>query len=498
MLWATMKILLAGYNIDSEVIDALKKKSPERKDITPETLSASYARISRDPRPVDVLRKAAREEVEKARRSNQTIIFKMGHHSVAEHAVFNFDIIGVSRLAVEEIERFRLASYTEKSQRYITLQGDFLLPQEIRESGQDDLFTGIVEQQNALYRRLYDKLRPWFFEKHPELAGDKKRHSVLDGWAKEDARYAVCLATLGQLGMTVNARALELMIRRFSARKWAELQEFSRRVYGLARGIAPSIILFAESGKFDIETYPSLENEVRTMEWKETSRQEPVRLVDWTDDADDRLTAALLHTASCKPYESCFQKARGMSFEEKESFIKRAFEHMEFYDTVLREFEYISLTFELIVSATCFAQLKRHRMATLTRQPYDTSLGVTVPPSIEETGMRDDFLRIMEETEEAHRRLGKKMDFGADYILTNAHRRRVLFKLNARELYHFARLREDPTAQWDIRRTAVEISRRARKIMPLTCLLLGSKEDYPRLYEHVFGKKPRFDPPPFA
>ena len=52
----------------------------------------------------------------------------MGHHSVAEHAVFNFDVIGISRLAMEELEKFRLCSYTEKSQRYITLDKDFVLP----------------------------------------------------------------------------------------------------------------------------------------------------------------------------------------------------------------------------------------------------------------------------------------------------------------------------------------------------------------------------------
>ena len=136
-----MKVVLAGYNVDRDVLDELKRLAgPERLDVTPETLSASYARISRDPRPADELRRAARKEVEKARRSNQTIIFKMGHHSVAEHAVFNFDVVGPSRLAIEELERFRLASFTEKSQRYITLGDDFVVPDEVAASGQLDAF----------------------------------------------------------------------------------------------------------------------------------------------------------------------------------------------------------------------------------------------------------------------------------------------------------------------------------------------------------------------
>ena len=64
---------------------------------------------------------------------------------------------------------------------------------------------------------------------------------------------------------------------------------------------------------------------------------------------------------------------------------------MEFYDFPLREFEYVSLTYDLAVSGTCFAQIKRHRMATLTAQKYNPVLGVTVPPSIEEIGARREF-----------------------------------------------------------------------------------------------------------
>ena len=74
-IFIVVKVLLAGFNLDKEVIDDLKRHSPPRDDVTPETLSASYARISRDARPVDELRAAARAEVERARRSNQSIIF---------------------------------------------------------------------------------------------------------------------------------------------------------------------------------------------------------------------------------------------------------------------------------------------------------------------------------------------------------------------------------------------------------------------------------------
>jgi thymidylate synthase ThyX len=184
-----------------------------------------------------------------------------------------------------------------------------------------------------------------------------------------------------------------------------------------------------------------------------------------------------------------------MSEDEKKRLVRRSFRFMEFYDFPLREFEYADLTFDLVLSASCFAQFKRHRMATLTCQDYDPSLGITLPPSISEIGAEKEFLEIIERTEQTYERLRKLTGRAADYVLTNSHRRRALLKLNVRELYHISRLREDASAQWEIRRIAAEMSRRARDMMPLACLLLGGKDAYPDVYAEILGRRPRMIPP---
>jgi flavin-dependent thymidylate synthase len=502
-----MKVVLAGYNVDKEVIDDLKRRSPPRDDVTPETLSASYARISRDPRPADELRAVARREVERARRSNQAIIFKMGHHSVAEHAVFNFDIIGLSRLALEEVEKFRLCSYTEKSQRYIMLGDDFVVPEEIKKARLERIFLKTIRAQNKLYHELYALLKPHLFIKYRDLARNPLNHPVLEGWAKEDARYVVSLATEGQVGLTINARNLELLIRRFAARKSAELRELTERIYELAKDVAPSIILFTEASDFDARTYGELEDAARPLLEKKgkrpdkkpsasRSREKAVFLADVPPDGDDRILAALLHTSSAEPYDRCLRRVRWMSPAQKKELAKTAFRHQEFYDFPLREFEYADMTFALVISASCFAQLKRHRMATLTAQQYDPALGVTCPPTVEEVGAEPEFRRIIALTEETYTALSKKTGPEiAAYILTNAHRRRVLLKVNVRELYHISRLREDPTAQWEIREAVGRMSALARGEMPLSCLLLGGKDRYPGLFRKVFGLDPKMSPP---
>ncbi len=496
-----MRVVLAGYNVDSAVLDELKKSSPPREDVTPETLSASYARISRDPRPADELRAAARAEVDRARRSNQSIIFKMGHHSVAEHAVFNFDVIGISRLAIEEIERFRLCSFTEKSQRYITLGADFVIPEEVRRAGKEDLFVGTVKAQNALYHRLYERLKPFAFDKYADAAANPKNHSILDGWAKEDARYIVSLATEGQLGLTLNARNLELLIRRFASKGLEELRVFNARIHALAKGVAPSIILFTDSSEFDEATYPDiaaaadrLSAQVGGGERRRGAAKDVV-LAGFPEDGDASVIAALLHTVTRLSYQKCLERVKSSGPSVRKDIALRAFKRMEFYDFPPREFEHAELVYDLVVSASCFAQLKRHRMATLTWQRYDPRLGVTVPPSVLEIGAEKEFRAVIDRTNETHAVLVKEIGPAADYVLTNAHRRRALLKVNVRELYHISRLREDVTAQWEIRRAAAEMSRLAKKAMPLACLMLGGKDAYPGIYAKVFGRPPKLSPP---
>jgi flavin-dependent thymidylate synthase len=490
-----MKIILAGFNLDYETIREFQKLHPEVQNLTPETISAAYARISRSPKPVDELREIARQEVEKARQSNRNIVFDMGHSSIAEHAVFNIDVIGVSRILVEEIEKFRLCSYTEKSQRYVLFKDDFVIPAEIREAGLEDAYIGTLREQNRFYQKLYEKLKPHVFEKHRDLAADPKNRSMIEGWAKEDARYILSLATETQLGMTINARNLELMLRRLAAHPLAEAQEYSSELYEATKNIAPSLIRYTKATDYDRLTRQALKEkaitlyEERDQTWKPNTSgrvNKNVALVYVTPEADNRIVASLIHSSSNFPFSQCLQIVSSMNRREKEGFVKTALRHVKAYDPVLREFEHVDLHFELIINASCFAQMKRHRMATITGQEYDPSLGVTIPPAIIEIGMEKAFMEIVKRTEKTFGELKKHTPTAAGYILTNSHRKRISMKVNARELYHIARLRADAHAQWDIRQMAEQMVYLGKREMPLTLMLATGKDGFTSLYDQTF------------
>ncbi|MGV8057681.1 MAG: FAD-dependent thymidylate synthase [Smithellaceae bacterium] len=486
-----MKILLAGYNLDYDLIRELKDKCAASQDITPETISAAYARISRSPKPVDELRSDARAEIAKARKSNRNIVFEMGHSSVAEHAVFNIDVIGASRLLIEEIEKFRLCSYTEKSQRYVLFDKDFVIPEEIKNAGCTDLFVSTIGMQNDYYRELYDKLKPHVFANNKTLAENPANNSLLEGWAKEDARYTISLATETQLGMTINARNMELMLRRLAALPLSEAREYSNKLYAATKDIAPSLIRYTKATNYDRLTRVNLHRQAAAFSDKYPQkagihRTPFVQLSFATPDADTKVAAVLLFSSSDLDFQQCLTQATGLTPGEKKALFKTVFEHIQPHDAALRELENIDLQFELVMSASCFAQLKRHRMATIICQDYDPHLGVTIPQAVVAIGQQKQFREIMRKTGYAYEQIREKAPLAAPYVLTNAHRKRVLMKVNARELYHLARLRADGHAQWDIRQLSEEMLKRAKKVMPLTLLMACGKDSFADLYKKTF------------
>lgn len=476
-----MKIILAGYNVDRSLISNMPG---EKYPATPETLSAAYARISRNPKPIDELRSDALEDVKRARKSNTSIVFGLGHSSVAEHAVFNFDLIGVSRLAVEAIESHRLNSYTEKSQRYIKINKDYIVPEEIAGAGAAEEFTEMVNTQFDAYSHILEKLHPYFIKKYGVKEGDKKEASRIEGLAKEDARYALPLATTSQLGMTINARNLEYLIQRLAGDPLAENRRISRALYESTSDIASSLIKYVEP-KTHFNSQPEIIKENIS-----AAPAEPDFVKMIKSDADGETTVIAAMTAdSAGGFDRALQKASAMKKEERIEFFRNKLCGLEKWDRVPREFELADFTFELIISSSCFAQLKRHRMATIIPYKYDTVLGFTVPESIKETGTENLLAKVMHESEKLYGKLKSKIPHAADYALTNAHRRRVLMKMNARELYHFSRLREDEHSQWDIRLIAGEVMNKVRQEMPALFILACGKDRFSELINSIYPSR---------
>ncbi len=505
-----MDIKLAGFNVDRDATDELKKILSKGKlsgkdrltalkiisNLTPETISAAYARISRDPRNIPELREEARKDVTASRKSNKAIIFTMGHKSIAEHARFNFDVMGISRRAVEEIEQNRLDSYTEKSQRYITMNGDFVLPKEIKGTKFEPDFLELVELQNSFYKKNLEKITNWHHKQDYsglyKTVGAKKadkQKTVREGLGKEDARYSLGLATQTQLGMTVSARTLETLITRLRSSDNEEVKEIGEKLFNEVDGIAPSVIKYTQPSDYFSKTRPELRQFVSELIKKNKTDdfifdEERIKLYPGLK-RDDSITAGLVFSSSNLSYRKCLLMIDQISQDEKRELLNQTMKYQEKQDPMLREYELGDRVAEMTMSSSAFAQMKRHRMNTLISQEYNPDLGLTLPESIKKVGLESELEDVVRKSIKLHNNLlaeGYPKSV-AEYALTNANRRRVLFDANNRQAHAFCMERENLTAQWDIRKTANEYHKMLRYHTgdPLTTRALCGKHEFDEL-----------------
>ena len=111
---------------------------------------------------------------------------RMGHLSVFEHASFTFGIEGVSRAMTHQLVRHRIASYSQRSQRYVKEEGfRFVVPPEVESS----------HEAREVFGRVMELCR----EAYEELLGL--------GIEREDARYLLPNACFTSIVVTMNARS---------------------------------------------------------------------------------------------------------------------------------------------------------------------------------------------------------------------------------------------------------------------------------------------------
>lgn len=161
---------------------------------------------------------------EKAKKMIKKVV-DMGHLSVVEHAYFTFSVEGVSRSLTHQLVRHRIASYSQQSQRYVSMdKAEYVLPPSI---------AGDAES-----KKLYKKVMDDTWKAYNELA--KKV-------PKEDARYVLPNACDTNITVTMNARELwHFFSLRCCRRAQWEIRMMAWKMLVEARKAAP--ILFENAG----------------------------------------------------------------------------------------------------------------------------------------------------------------------------------------------------------------------------------------------------------
>ena len=154
-------------------------------------------------------------------------ILSCGHLSVLEHAAFTFGVEGISRAASHQLVRHRLASYAQKSQRYVKENHafDYIVPPNIINQ------PSICKEYEELMRKIFSLYS----------------RCLSEGVPAEDARYILPNATETKLIVTMNARELYHFFRlRCCYRAQWEIRNLAIDMLEKVKKVAP--VLFGEAG----------------------------------------------------------------------------------------------------------------------------------------------------------------------------------------------------------------------------------------------------------
>ncbi len=153
-------------------------------------------------------------------------IVGMGHHSVIEHAVFTFSVEGVSRALTHQLVRHRMASFSQQSQRYVSLtEPTYVTPHTIE--GDPEAEKRFEETMDSIWKAYRDL---------EEM-----------GIPAEDARYLLPNGCTTNITITMNARELLhfFSLRCCNRAQW-EIREMADRMLELCMEGSP--VIFKDAG----------------------------------------------------------------------------------------------------------------------------------------------------------------------------------------------------------------------------------------------------------
>ncbi len=440
------------------------------RSLSPETIAVAFAKTSRSP---ESFRDIASElSDEKSAQFHEKWVVGYGHASVAEHAVLHIAFENVSRLAIESIEGNRLASYTEKSTRYQKWGSeDFFIPSELDGHALRDDYVDTIRLLFKAYADSLEPVRSLVLERFA-----RRENEGAEAWDRrlrskyvDVCRFLLPAASLANVGMTANARVLENMIRKMLSHELSEVCEIGEKVKEVAKAETPTLVKYADAVPYLMETcgefalaptpVPMGEGLIVEDDW--------CTLISFDKDGEKKVLAAALFRFGEMSYAEALSYVKALKKPAREKLAGSLLGRLGKYDVPLRELEYSTYVFDLVMDQGAYAEFKRHRMMTQTPQRLTTRLGYATPRLITEAGFGSQYEVAMNAAHEMFEKLYAVSPTIAQYVVPNGYNRRVLAEFNLREAFAFCQLRSAANAHFSIRRVAQRMYDEISKVHPL-------------------------------
>lgn len=454
---------------------------------TPEQLAVAIAKCSRSSTPFD--QNVDDVSLEKAADFHEKWVVGYGHASVAEHAVASVAFQNVPQTIIKIIEDSRLASYTEKSSRYVVFTRDRVaIPDTLTNSRHAKKISEVFDHLYGLYEALLPELTPLMEARFPKPAdmADGAYKASTKARVCDVARYLLPAAALTSIGMTGNGRVWEYVITKLLSSRDPLARTVGQEVKAVLKGPPnmdrdqalhsrplPTLLKYAEPHAYLSETPYILEalSQEITKTIVSVSRQataeQPVVITQDDTDAELHIAAALISRFGRASHAAALEQLKKRP-DIVERVLRAALDPRGPHDAPLREFEHAAFQHEIVMDYGAWRDIQRHRMCTQTNQSLGVDLGFDIPEEISTLGHGGEFKYVMDEAALLYEQLrADGLTVEAEYVVPMAYRRRLVVSWNMRELFHFIELRSGPKGHPSYRRIAQETWKTLQETHPI-------------------------------
>jgi thymidylate synthase ThyX len=448
---------------------------------------------------------AARDDsaaLKKARAFFERVLVGYGDDSVAQLGGAHVACENISNVAAKLLEDARIGiAPLEKSTRYVRFDqkdaaGNYLFYREpkIMASRHRD---GYLEVMNLLFETYSKQMEPMLdhvakslpieqLEVRDPVSGkglsyaEAAKDERLKRWAETAYRATVraqaCdvlrsylpAATLTNVGMFGVGQAFEYLVSKLYSHELSEAQALGAAIHGELNQLIPSFVKRAQRNDYLVATIAAAKAlAAHAAALNPVTSNEPVTLIDYDPQAEEKVLAAMLYGQARQPLEHLRKIAAAMSQAERRQIFQEYFSKRRHRrDKLSRAFENVYYTFDILGNLGLYRDLHRHRILTQERQDFTTAHGYDTPPEIEEGGFKSEFDHCMKRTAELYEQIYADLPGEAQYVVPFAYKIRWYMKLNLREALHMCELRTMPQGHPDYRFICQEMWRKIQSVHP--------------------------------
>ncbi len=389
--------------------------------------------------------------MERAKAFHEKYVVGYGHKSVAEHAVFSIAVENCSILAAKALEDCRLASYTEKSTRYVKFKKDSFYTPESFDEKERELYRNSCSELFEKYFHYTDVVAEKLKQKYPHASVKQCQTKSFDL-----IRGLLPAGTLTNVGMTFNATALEDHLCELMSSNMSEVRAISNGIHTEALTEAPTLLKYIQKNDYrivrerNIQAYlegfnipHKIEDAVTDISLHDTGRFE-------------KLVVRILA-------EVCRDQSIGLinrlTYEQKMNVLNLYLSSRGRHDNPGRALEAVDFTFQIKCDYGAYRDIHRHRMCSMSVPLLGCDQQYELDPILTELGLADEIGSVLDSVVGPWKALAEVNPYEAQYVVPLAYNVSFVLQANLRELFHIIELRSKKEGHPSYRKIAQDLAK---------------------------------------